>query len=175
MVEMSSPDLPDLTLIDLPGIVRTSTAGQTDAVIRDVNNLIQDYLNQARRCGCTARYVLGASLCQSGLSRSKRGTASAPSSADVIAAIHAPPHQERTVILCVIPANQDISTIDILERAHKVDPSGDRTIGVLTKPDLINPGGEDEVSSWPVRTGGMRSMAAVKVVRGCLKGVGWDE
>lgn len=28
MVEMSSPDLPDLTLIDLPGIVRTSTAGQ---------------------------------------------------------------------------------------------------------------------------------------------------
>jgi hypothetical protein len=49
MVEMSSPDLPDLTLIDLPGIVRTSTAGQSETVIRDVNNLIQDYLNQVGR------------------------------------------------------------------------------------------------------------------------------
>ncbi|CAN0414187.1 unnamed protein product, partial [Scytosiphon promiscuus] len=27
----------------------------------------------------------------------------------------------------------------------KVDPDGKRTIGVLTKPDLINPGGEAEV------------------------------
>lgn len=27
----------------------------------------------------------------------------------------------------------------------QVDPEGDRTIGVLTKPDLINPGGEEEV------------------------------
>lgn len=27
----------------------------------------------------------------------------------------------------------------------QVDPSGKRTIGVLTKPDLINPGGEGEV------------------------------
>jgi len=44
-----------------------------------------------------------------------------------------------------VPANQDISTIDILERAFTVDSDGDRTIGVLTKPDLVNPGGEDEV------------------------------
>lgn len=28
---------------------------------------------------------------------------------------------------------------------RQVDPSGKRTIGVLTKPDLINPGGEAEV------------------------------
>lgn len=28
---------------------------------------------------------------------------------------------------------------------QQVDPSGKRTIGVLTKPDLINPGGEAEV------------------------------
>jgi hypothetical protein len=26
-----------------------------------------------------------------------------------------------------------------------VDETGDRSIGVLTKPDLINPGGEEEV------------------------------
>lgn len=32
-----------------------------------------------------------------------------------------------------------------MERAQKVDPRGERTIGVLTKPDLIGPGNEDEV------------------------------
>lgn len=46
MVELSSPHLPDLTLVDLPGIVRTSTAGQPESVIRDVDRLIQSYLNQ---------------------------------------------------------------------------------------------------------------------------------
>jgi hypothetical protein len=40
---------------------------------------------------------------------------------------------------------QDIATVDILERAAVADPKGIRTIGVLTKPDLIGPGGEDEV------------------------------
>jgi len=40
---------------------------------------------------------------------------------------------------------QDIATVDILERAQSVDPTGQRTIGVLTKTDLIGPGAEDEV------------------------------
>ena len=40
---------------------------------------------------------------------------------------------------------QDIATVDILERAEGVDPTGERTIGVLTKTDLIGPGAEDEV------------------------------
>ncbi len=35
--------------------------------------------------------------------------------------------------------------MDILERALGVDPSGERTIGVLTKTDLIGPGNEEEV------------------------------
>jgi interferon-induced GTP-binding protein Mx1 len=35
--------------------------------------------------------------------------------------------------------------VDILERAEGVDPTGQRTIGVLTKCDLIGPGAEDEV------------------------------
>ena len=40
---------------------------------------------------------------------------------------------------------KDIATVDILERAEGVDPSGERTIGVLTKSDLIGAGGEDEI------------------------------
>ena len=53
--------------------------------------------------------------------------------------------QDRTIILGVIPSNVDIATVDILERAGKVDPKGVRTIGVLTKPDLVDEGGEPEV------------------------------
>jgi hypothetical protein len=53
--------------------------------------------------------------------------------------------QERTIILAIVPANQDVATVGILERAAAVDPTGARTIGVLTKSDLIDPGGEPEV------------------------------
>lgn len=98
IVRVTSPDSPDLTLIDLPGIVRTSTAGQDRGVIEQVNTLIDSYISSPN-----------------------------------------------TIILAVVPSNQDIATIDILERAAQVDTTGIRTIGVLTKPDLISPGGEGEL------------------------------
>lgn len=98
VVELVSPDACDLTVVDLPGIIRTVTAGQNPTVIEQVNRLIKTFLLDPR-----------------------------------------------TIILAVIPANQDIATIDILDRAHTVDPTGERTIGVLTKTDLIGPGSEDEV------------------------------
>lgn len=97
-VEVTSPNVPDLTLIDLPGIVRTATAGQHTAVIEQINALIDQYIQQPR-----------------------------------------------TIILAVIPANVDIATVDILERALKHDPRGDRTVGVITKPDLVDRGAEEEV------------------------------
>ncbi|KAH8044578.1 hypothetical protein JL722_14630 [Aureococcus anophagefferens] len=62
VVTVNAPSVPDLTIIDLPGIVRTATQGQDP---------------------------------------------------------------------------RDVATVDILERALTVDPTGERTIGVLTKPDLI--------------------------------------
>lgn len=98
VVKLSSPDAPDLTLIDLPGIVRTATNGQSASVIGQVNALIEQYIKLPN-----------------------------------------------TLILAVVPCNQDIATIDILERAAAADTDGRRTLGVLTKPDLICPGGEDEV------------------------------
>lgn len=42
----------------------------------------------------------------------------------------------RTIILCVIPANQDMSTSDALQLAQEEDPDGVRTIGVITKVNL---------------------------------------
>lgn len=51
----------------------------------------------------------------------------------------------RSVILAVIPANVDIATQEILKMAQKCDAKGERTLGVLTKPDLIDRGAENRV------------------------------
>lgn len=48
-------------------------------------------------------------------------------------------------MLVVIPCNVDIATQEILERAEDLDPEGIRTLGVLTKPDLIDHGSEGAV------------------------------
>ena len=45
-----------------------------------------------------------------------------------------------TIILCVIPANSDIATSDGLKIAKEIDTTGSRTIGVLTKIDIMDPG-----------------------------------
>ena len=46
----------------------------------------------------------------------------------------------RTIILCVIPANADLSTSDALKMAKQLDSSGLRTLGVLTKIDIMDKG-----------------------------------
>ena len=51
----------------------------------------------------------------------------------------------RSVILAVIPANVDIATQEILKMAEKCDAKGQRTLGVLTKPDLVDRGAEHRV------------------------------
>ena len=45
-----------------------------------------------------------------------------------------------SIILAVTPANQDLANSDSLIAARKVDPNGDRTIGVLTKLDIMDKG-----------------------------------
>lgn len=47
---------------------------------------------------------------------------------------------DRTIILCVIPANQDLATSDALKIARTVDPQGNRTLGVITKIDIMDKG-----------------------------------
>ncbi|KAI1923795.1 hypothetical protein LOZ65_003246 [Ophidiomyces ophidiicola] len=48
----------------------------------------------------------------------------------------------RSVMLSVVPANVDIATQAIIQHAKELDPSGERTLGVFTKPDLVNEGAE---------------------------------
>lgn len=47
---------------------------------------------------------------------------------------------ERTIILCVIPANADMSTSEALQLSQHLDPDGSRTIGVITKIDIMDKG-----------------------------------
>jgi hypothetical protein len=49
------------------------------------------------------------------------------------------------VMLASVPANVDLATQEILEMAKDVDPEGLRTAGVLTKPDLVDRGAEQNI------------------------------
>nr|XP_020140284.1 interferon-induced GTP-binding protein Mx1 [Microcebus murinus] len=97
-LEISSPHVPDLTLIDLPGITRVAVGNQPADIGRQIKVLIKKYINK-----------------------------------------------QETINLVVVPSNVDIATTEALSMAQEVDPEGDRTIGILTKPDLVDRGTEDKV------------------------------
>lgn len=54
---------------------------------------------------------------------------------------------ERTIILAVLPSNVDVQTQGILDLAEDYDKGGERTLGVLTKVDLL---GTEQSSKIPV-------------------------
>ncbi|XP_005151864.3 interferon-induced GTP-binding protein Mx-like [Melopsittacus undulatus] len=97
-LEISSPDVPDLTLIDLPGIARVAVGDQP----KDIGEQIKILLKK------TIRF-------------------------------------KETLNLVVVPCNVDIATTEALKMAQEVDPSGERTLGILTKPDLVDRGTEESV------------------------------
>ena len=47
---------------------------------------------------------------------------------------------ENALMLCVLPATEDFHNSKALRLAEKIDPHGDRTIGVVTKVDNLSPG-----------------------------------
>lgn len=65
--------------------------------------------------------------------------------------------RDNCLILAVTPANQDLATSDALKLAKEVDPDGMRTIGVLTKLDLMDQGTDAkdilENKVFPLRRG----------------------
>ncbi|XP_029410886.1 interferon-induced GTP-binding protein Mx1 [Nannospalax galili] len=97
-LEVSSPHVPDLTLIDLPGITRVAVGNQPADIGHQIKRLIRKYIQK-----------------------------------------------QETINLVVVPSNVDIATTEALSMAQEVDPEGDRTIGILTKPDLVDRGAEDKV------------------------------
>ncbi|XP_068599100.1 interferon-induced GTP-binding protein Mx-like [Brachionichthys hirsutus] len=97
-LEIASPDVPDLTLIDLPGIARVAVKGQPENIGDQIKRLIQKFIKK-----------------------------------------------QETISLVVVPSNVDIATTEALKMAQEVDPDGERTLGILTKPDLVDKGTEESV------------------------------
>lgn len=91
--QVYSSTVPDLTLVDLPGITRIPIGDQPKNIEEITKGIVKKYCSDPR-----------------------------------------------TLILCVIPANIDLSTSDALKFARELDPSGVRTLGVLTKVDIMDEG-----------------------------------
>ncbi|KAJ5193199.1 hypothetical protein N7449_009341 [Penicillium cf. viridicatum] len=54
--------------------------------------------------------------------------------------------EPRSVILVVVSAKNDFANQIVLRLARDADPSGNRTLGVISKPDTLVPGSESEAS-----------------------------
>ncbi|KAK3074199.1 hypothetical protein LTR53_003542 [Teratosphaeriaceae sp. CCFEE 6253] len=52
----------------------------------------------------------------------------------------------RNIILAVVQAGNDISNQPIVQKSKKFDKAGERTIGVITKPDLVNRGSQGRIA-----------------------------
>eukprot|EP00614_Pseudopedinella_elastica_P027250 CAMPEP_0172635434 /NCGR_PEP_ID=MMETSP1068-20121228/199318_1 /TAXON_ID=35684 /ORGANISM="Pseudopedinella elastica, Strain CCMP716" /LENGTH=519 /DNA_ID=CAMNT_0013447641 /DNA_START=110 /DNA_END=1666 /DNA_ORIENTATION=- len=92
-LKICSPNVLNLTMVDLPGITKVSVGDQP----LDIEEQIR-------------------SMCMSFISN------------------------PNAIILAVTAGNSDIANSDALKLAKEADPEGERTIGVLTKLDLMDPG-----------------------------------
>ncbi|XP_063747074.1 dynamin 3a isoform X3 [Eleginops maclovinus] len=88
-----SPNVLNLTLVDLPGITKVPVGDQPADIEYQIRDMIMQF------------------ICK-----------------------------ENCLILAVTPANTDLANSDALKLAKDVDPQGQRTIGVITKLDLMDKG-----------------------------------
>ncbi|RFU28102.1 hypothetical protein B7463_g8219, partial [Scytalidium lignicola] len=52
----------------------------------------------------------------------------------------------RTIILAVVQAGNDIANQPVIQKSKRFDKEGQRTVGIITKPDLINIGTEKRIA-----------------------------
>ncbi|KAK3027407.1 hypothetical protein RJ639_042086 [Escallonia herrerae] len=105
-----SPNVVNLTVIDLPGLTKVAVEGQIETIVEDIENMVRSYVEKA----CLPKAAQGRSSW----------------------ACEVP----NCIILAISPANQDIATSDAIKHAREVDPTGERTFGVVTKLDLMDKG-----------------------------------
>ncbi|GMP83820.1 hypothetical protein CsSME_00037605 [Camellia sinensis var. sinensis] len=92
-LKISSPNVLNITLVDLPGITKVPVGDQPRDIEARIRKMIMSYIKQ-----------------------------------------------EACIILAVSPANSDLATSDALQMAKEADPTGSRTIGVITKLDIMDRG-----------------------------------
>ena len=98
-IEIEGPTRPQLTLVDIPGLIHASTKGTVDADVPLVASITDQYIKQPR-----------------------------------------------TICLAVVSAAYDTANQGILGKVREVDKNGDRTLGIITKPDLLPSGSGNENS-----------------------------
>ncbi|KAF2204495.1 P-loop containing nucleoside triphosphate hydrolase protein [Delitschia confertaspora ATCC 74209] len=98
-IKYSAPDIPSLTIVDLPGIVHSQTEGKTADEVNTVKNLVKGYMRD-----------------------------------------------EKSIILAVVCASNNFENQIVLTYAAEpdIDPGHLRTLGIITKPDLLDGGSESE-------------------------------
>ena len=96
-IEIEGPSRPQLTLVDIPGLIHTATKGITEADVQLVGEITEQYIKQPR-----------------------------------------------TICLAVVSASSDPANQSILTKVRVVDPAGDRTLGIITKPDRLPSGSDSE-------------------------------
>ena len=94
---IEGPSRPQLTLVDLPGLIQNQTKGVTEADVDMVKEITDSY------------------ICK-----------------------------PRTICLAVITATNDYANQVIVTKVQKVDPNGNRTLGIITKPDRLPAGSGSE-------------------------------
>lgn len=92
-LKVHSPTVLNLTLVDLPGLTKVATEGQSHDLPKLIHDMVYKFVKP-----------------------------------------------DNAIILAVIPANSDLANADSLLMAKQVDPQGSRTIGVLTKLDIMDKG-----------------------------------
>ncbi|KAJ3233171.1 dynamin-like GTPase mgm1 [Chytriomyces hyalinus] len=90
-LKIYSPNVPDLTLVDLPGYIQIHSRHQPPTLKQKISDLCEMYI------------------------------------------------KEPNIILAVCAADVDLANSEALRASRKIDPFGHRTIGVLTKMDLVDP------------------------------------
>ena len=98
-IDIEGPSRPQLTLVDIPGLIQTNTKEVTKADVQLVAEITDQYISQPR-----------------------------------------------TICLAVVSAAYDCANQKILTKVREVDPKGDRTLGIITKPDLLPSGSGSETA-----------------------------
>lgn len=62
----------------------------------------------------------------------------------------------RAIVLAVVQAGNDIANQSVIQIARKHDPQGQRTVGIITKPDLINLGTEGHLAELAMNQGNVQ-------------------
>lgn len=97
-IEISGPDRPHLTIVDLPGLIHSETKPQTASDVELIQDVVQGYMKESR-----------------------------------------------CIILAVVSAKNDFANQIVLKLARAADSTGSRTLGVITKPDTLRAGSDNEV------------------------------